>query len=351
MTGDDTMPGLVGRLRDALAFPWNFDPARDTFPTWKSRTRAAVRAALDIDLVSPPTAHHLGRWQDEDISGAHLRLTFSNGEDADAYLLQPRDGVATPAVLLLHDHGSFFSIGKEKLIRRPDEKPEAAADADMWAARLYGGRHLGNTLARRGYTVLAVDALGWGGRRIASYESQQATAANLLQFGVSLAAVVLREDLEAAAFLKRLPGVDRARVASFGFSMGGARAWQVAALSEDVQACVAGGWMGTLSGLMQPGSNQLRGQSAFYMLHPPIAGRLDYPHFAGLAAPKPALFFNGRQDRHFPETVSHEAFRQLRALWDGADAPAALETRLTPSGHVFEQADQEAAIDWLDRIL
>ena len=67
--------------------------------------------------------------------------------------------------------------------------------------------------------------------------------------------------------------------------------------------------MGRLGDLMRPGGNQLRGQSAFAMLHPALGGRLDYPDVAGLAAPKPMLFLSGRHDRHFPAEIARAPIR------------------------------------------
>ncbi|MDE1158187.1 MAG: alpha/beta fold hydrolase [Neorhizobium sp.] len=349
----ENMSSLAIRLRDSRTFPWRHDPVSEPFADWATQTRGRIHTALTLGPDASPTGDIVAEWRDGDLSGQHLRLGFSNGETSQAYLLRPGDGTKnpSPAILLLHDHGSFFSIGKEKLIRRPNETPDLTADIDHWTARIYGGRHVGNALASRGYTVLSVDALGWGSRRGNGYGDQQALAANLMQFGTSLAGVVLQEDLEALNYLASLDGIDKNRIAVLGYSMGGFRAFQLAALSDRAKACVSGGWMGTLSGLMQSGNNQLRGQSAFYMLHPQIAGKLDYPDLAGLAAPKPALFFAGAEDRHFPEPVVADAFRRLTSLWTEAGARDRLETRLFPGGHSFPRDRQDHAFDWLDRTL
>ncbi len=69
-------------------------------------------------------------------------------------------------------------------------------------------------LVRRGYCVMCVDAIGWGSRQGNGYASQQALAANLMQVGTSLAAVVAREDVQAAAYLMAHPQVDATRVAA-----------------------------------------------------------------------------------------------------------------------------------------
>jgi dienelactone hydrolase len=347
----ENMSSLAKRLRDNLSFPWNFDPQREIFPDWKDRTIELVREALGVERIVSAGSLVIAEWVEDGCIGQELELRFSNGEVTAAYLLRPDTDAPTPAALLLHDHGSFFSIGKEKMIRRPDEAPKIGEDMRHWAAKLYGGRHVGNELARRGYTVLCADALGWGSRRGNGYEAQQALAANLMQFGISLASVILLEDLEALAWLRELPRIDSTRVASFGYSMGGSRAWQLAALSDDVKASVAGGWMGTLAGLMQPGNNQLRGQSAFCMLHQPIAGKLDYPHFAGLAAPKPALIFSGAEDRHFPAPAALAAHRQIHDIWNAAGAAKRIETYLFSGAHCFAADQQDYAIDWLHRVM
>ena len=213
-------------------------------------------------------------------------------------LLPPGPG-PHPAVLLLHDHGSAFAIGKEKVIT-PWDDPARAAEAAAWQARLYDGVSLGEALVARGFAVLAADALGWGSRQGNGYDAQQALAANLMQFGLTLAGVIAAEDAQLVRWLARHPAVDARRVGVLGFSFGGYRAWQAAALCPEVAAGVAASWMGRLGDLMRPGGNQLRGQSAFAMLHPALGGRLDYPDVAGLAAPKPMLFLSGRHDRHFP---------------------------------------------------
>jgi dienelactone hydrolase len=349
MIDSENMPSLAYRLRDGLTFPLAYS-GTEPFRDWQARTRAYVLVALGIGSDINCNATAIEEWAGDGYGGSRLELSFANGEMAQAYLLKPGHPGPHPAVLLLHDHGSHFSIGKEKMIRPPASDP-AADDAQALADRFYGGRHIGDVLARLGYVVLSVDALGWGSRRGNDYEGQQALAANLMQFGVSLASVVAFEDITAARFLASLADVDPARIASFGFSLGAYRAWQVAALSDDICASVACSWMGTLQQLMHPGNNQLRGQSAYYMLHPPLAGKLDYPDIAGMAAPKPAFFLSGNADRHFPVDVVDASFARLAGLWAAAGAADALRTEVWQGPHVFPVEQQDVAMDWMQRVL
>lgn len=278
------------------------------------------------------------------------RVAFNLTRDSrvQALLLRPKSPGPHPAALMLHDHGSRFDIGKEKMVR-PWGQPKIEQAADAWAERYFGGRFPGDELARRGYIVLSVDALGWGERSMQGfrYESQQALASNLMNLGTSWAGQIALEDMCAAKILSRLEGVDAHRVAAVGFSMGAFRAWQLSALSDDVTAAVASCWMATMKGLMAPGNNQLRGQSAFAMLHPGIARVLDYPDLAGLAAPKPLLIQAGEQDTLFPRQEVEKAFAQLKAIWAAHRAGESLDLRWWPQGHHFDRARQDAAFDWL----
>ena len=349
MIDSDNMVDLTRRMRDSVRFPRAFANSDGVFSDWRNHTLEFVLQAVGLSNNTAQAGPEIIQTETgEGYAKNQLILHFSSGETAAACLLTPDGAGPFPAILLLHDHGSNFGIGHDKMIR-PGAGAATAEAAQLWVDRLYGGRFLGGLLAQRGYVVLCVDALGWGSRAGNGYEAQQALAANMMQFGTSLAAVVAGEDAEAARFLAGLPQVDKTRVASFGFSFGGFRAWQVAALCDQITASFCGGWMATLQGLMQPGSNQLRGQSAFYMLHPPLAGKLDYPDLAGLAAPKPTLFFSGTEDRHFPTASVKSAFDILKNIWTTAGHAENLATRFWPAAHVFPADQQDAAFDWLDR--
>jgi hypothetical protein len=109
--------------------------------------------------------------------------------------------------------------------------------------------------------------------------------------------------------------------------------------------------LGRLGDLMQPGGNQLRGQSAFAMLHPALGDRLDYPDVAGLAAPRPMPFLSGGDDRHFPADVAERAFGDLRRIWQAAGAGPVLHTEIVDGAHVFGLGQQAPAGAFLERAL
>ncbi|MEU8664909.1 dienelactone hydrolase family protein, partial [Actinoplanes philippinensis] len=219
-------------------------------------------------------------------------------------------------------------------------------------ARYFSDRFPGDHLARNGYAVLAVDALGWGDRGGLTYENQQALASNLFNLGSSPAGLMAREDARAAAFLATVPEVDPRRIAAVGFSMGGYRAWQVAALSDHIAATVAVCWMTGLKEMMVPGNNTLRGQSAFYMLHPGLYRHLDIPDVASLAAPRPMFVMGGELDPLFTAEGVAVAHAKLARVWSGQRAAHRLRTLTWPGlGHVFTAEMQDEAVTWLDRHL
>jgi dienelactone hydrolase len=316
----DNLPDFVRERRDRLGFPLGFAGWSGDFAEWRAAGLAALRSAVGPALDGDAAVEELSRRGADGSTGLRLRITFPTGAASEALMLVPDGPGPHPAILLLHDHGSEFRIGKEKVIA-PWDDPPAAALADAWQARLYAGTSLGHALAARGYAVVAADALGWGSRLGNGYAAQQALAANLMQVGLTLAGVVAAEDAQLARWMLQHPLIDARRVGVMGFSFGGFRAWQAAALCPDIAAGVAAGWMGRLAGLMVSGNNQLRGQSAYYMLHPALGGLMDYPDVAGLSAPRPMQFLCGASDRHFPHPAVESAYRDLRRIWSAAGAP------------------------------
>jgi dienelactone hydrolase len=349
----DTMPVFAEQLKAELTFPlaWRNGHGAD-FRAWRRRARAKV-----TELLWQPEDH--SRFAVEVVDeqtrdGYRQRLLLFNVTEHSrvrASMLVPDGPGPFPAALLLHDHGAKFDIGKEKLIE-PWYDDTRRTSARAWADKYFSGRFVGNRLAERGYAVLAVDALGWGDRGGLAYEGQQALASNFFNLGSSLAGLMAREDVRAAAMLASLPEVDEGRIAAVGFSMGGYRAWQVAALSDHIAATVSACWMTGLKEMMVPGNNTLRGQSAFFMLHPGLYRYLDIPDVASIAAPRPMMVFDGETDPLFTPAGVATAYAKMHKVWASQSARNRLSTKVWPGlGHVFVQEMQDEAFAWLDRWL
>ncbi|MGI5453772.1 dienelactone hydrolase family protein [Streptomyces sp. CA-249302] len=349
-TPEDLYPALKKELDFPLA--WGTSPIRD-FEEWRHTARVKVEEHLLVERQdeTPYAPEYGGAEQGEDCTRELVTLSLTRHERVRGALLTPHGAGPFPAVLLLHDHGARFDIGKEKLVR-PWYDDRRLVSARDWAGCCFSGRFVGDELARRGYVVLCLDAPGWGDRGPITYQQQQALAANFYNLGSSLAGLMAREDARAAGFLAGLDRVDPRRVAALGFSFGAYRAWQTAALTDAVSAVAAVCWMSGLKQLTVPGNNILRGQSAYYMLHPGLPRLLDFPDVASIAAPRPMLFFDGGLDPLFPAEGVQAAYDRLRAVWRSRHAEERLHLKSWPElGHVFTDRMQDEVFSWLDRVL
>jgi len=347
------LPVFYERMAERLTYPLSWTSGHLTdFAAWRAQARDRV---IKCFLAPPPrvpfNAETLGERHMGDYVSRKIVFNITGDSRVLAYLLVPGGRGPFPAVLLLHDHGARFDIGKEKVIRPWGTSAERMASSQEWVDECYGGRYLGEELARRGYVCLATDALNWSDRGGASFEQQQALACTLLHFGASLAGLIAHEDLRAAEFLASQPEVDADRIAAMGLSMGSFRTWQVSALSDHVSAGVAVCWMCTNKGVMVPGNNQTTSPSAYTMTHPGLYNWLDHPDVASIACPKPMLFYNGLRDGLFPVPSVEEAYAKMRAVWSSQGVSDRLETRLWDTPHEFNAEMQTEAFAWLDRFL
>jgi dienelactone hydrolase len=338
---DDTLAALQRRWRPHLA--WRPDTG------WRAEALATARRLMLLpgDDGSGFATEVLGEQDRGDHTAQSLTLRGALGDRVPALYLCPKGDGPHPAVVVMHDHGARFDIGKEKLIR----PLSASSSAEAWVQRYYGGAFIGDTLAAAGFAVLAIDALGWGerGRPGFARDDQQALANHLMQLGHSWAGIIASDDLRSHRWLCERPEVDAKRVAVLGFSMGALRAWQLAAVSDTVSACVAAHWMCTREGLLRTGEHTLQGQSAFSMAHPGLAAALDHPDVAALIAPRPLLLFGSSEDRLFPWDAAQAAWSQLGRAWRQHGAESRLTTHATAGGHRFDVAQQQAATNWLRR--
>lgn len=321
-----------------------------------------------------------------DDSGHRVRSV----ERIKAFLLVP-DGASRadrrPAVLMLHDHGARFDIGKEKLVRpmlgtlpyHADD--HIAVSSGQWVAKNFDGVYLADSLASLGYVVLVADALYWGERSSAEaqrwseltygkpehfstetdrhmdagrreseikslkktvYEGQRGVYADLESRGIIWAEKILRDDIASAKLLAALPYVDSDRIGAFGFSMGAHRCWLLSAFCEDIRCGVCLSWMTSLDGY--EGNNA----SDLSMRIQPMRDYLDFGDIGKFLAPKPMLFLNGDTDHLFPKENVENSFLKLQSHYRDIDSSDALRTEFFPGGHHCGKDVQEIIIDALN---
>lgn len=354
---EKSMPVYYEHLREQLTFPmaWGRSDTKD-FDIWKKNARAVVWECME-NILPAPDSYDMEMVASEKREGYEARkivFTLSGFSRVPAYLLVPEGEGPFPAILMLHDHGAHFSIGKEKMVKPFGVKEEVLKDAEEWAVKCYDGQFTGDYFAANGYVVLAVDALLWGerGRKEgADYDAQQALASNFLQLGTSWGGVIATDDVRSAEFLASLPFVDPERIGAAGFSMGAHRAWMTAALTDRIQTTAAICWMNTTDYLMTLTNNQNKGGSAYSMIIPGLRRYLDYPHVASIACPKPMLLFNGIHDKLFPVEGVENAYRDMRHVWESQNAGEKLVTRLWDEKHFFSKEMQKETLLFFDHYL
>jgi Dienelactone hydrolase and related enzymes len=354
---EKNMPASYQKMKETLTYPmaWGNSPIKD-FNKWKKAARNVLFSCLN---PAPPTTPFdmkvLEKEQRDGYEARKIVLNISKFDRIPAYLLVPNKGKGSyPAVVMLHDHGAKFSIGKEKMVRPFGVSPEVLADADKWAVQCYDSVYVGDYFAAHGYVVLSIDALFWGerGRKEGvNYETQQALACNLMQMGYNWCGVITFDDIRSVDFLASLPEVDANRIGTLGFSMGAHRAWMLSAATDKVKAGAAICWMNTTDTLMSLTNNQNKGGSAWSMLVPGIRNYMDYPDVAALACPKPMLFFNGLRDKLFPVNGVKDAYKSLHSTWNSQKADRKLVTKLWDGPHFFSKDMQKETLDFFDKFL
>ncbi len=350
------MPIFYQQMKNRLTYPFSFNNSDYSFSKWKKRARNILFDCIKPALLKS-SSYDMMVLESENRNGykvEKIEFNLSQYSRVPAYLLVPNGEGPFPAVLLLHDHGAKFIIGKEKMVRPFHVDSIILSEADAWADKCYDGQYVGDYLASNGYVVLVLDALFWGerGRKEGvRYDSQQALAANMLQMGMSWGSFIVWDDINSAEFLSSLPIVNKSKIGTMGFSMGAHRAWMLSAATDIVKASAAVCWMNTTDSLMTLSNNQNKGGSAYSMIIPNIRNFMDYPHVASIAAPKPALFINGKRDKLFPVQGSIDAFNEMHKVWKASGKEDNLVTMMNDIPHFCSKDVQKTILNFFDNNL
>ena len=310
----------------------------------------------------------------------YIEFSTERNERIKAYLLVPHMAdkkEKLPAVLMLHDHGARFDIGKEKLVKPiaatlPEKEDDhIVRSSQQWIDKYFDGVYMADSLARQGYVVLVADALYWGERSSEDaqkwseltfgtfdldskarkqtikelkkkvYEGQRNVYDSLMADGVIWAEKILRDDIASVILLKSLKYVDNDRIGAFGFSMGAHRCWMLTAFCKDVCCGVALSWMTTLDreAEMTP--------SDYSMAVMPMREKMDFGDIGQYLAPKQMLFLSGASDPLFPKTNVEKAYSILHSHY--SDYPNRLQTEFFDGAHHCGKEVQKRIFKYINK--
>ena len=319
-------------------------------------------------------------------------------ERINGYLLVPdlAEKGKCPALVMLHDHGARFDIGKEKLVKPiADVLPKGVDDhiyrsSQQWLDKYFDGVYVADSLAALGYVVFVSDALYWGERsseetqrwselsyakkgdesaesdrkleakvrkdtikalRNRIYEGQRKVYSDHMDKGVIWAEKILRDDIASVSLVADLPYVDETRIGAFGFSMGAHRCWLLSAFCDKVKCGAALCWMTAMEGYEGGHVSDLS------MRIQPMRDYLDFGDIAKFIAPKPMLFLNGASDHLFSKELAQIAFDKMKAHYQdfetksGIPSVKHLNTDFFDGGHHCGKEEQATIVSFFKKYL
>ncbi|MBI3209268.1 MAG: hypothetical protein HYZ37_10265 [Candidatus Solibacter usitatus] len=357
------------------------DPPRLSFRRreWTDVNRWRVEARkrfLDALMQPPPSrppqpsVQHMMEY--DGVAIEHMTWQLPYGPPTEALFLKPA-GVPgkLPAVLGLHDHGGNKYFGVRKITRMTDDQHPAMK---RHQERYYGGVAWANALAKRGYAVLVHDTFLFGSRRVRAADLPAVVKGDLLEqdpesepeidrynrfagthehlvakslfcAGATWPGVFVWEDQRALDVLCARPDVDASRVACCGLSGGGLRTVMLTGADDRIRVSCCAGMMTTWRDYLLN-----KAHTHTWMVYVPGLPRdLDYPEILGIAAPRPVMVVNNRQDSLFTMPEMERADRILTEVYKKAGVPERYACKFYPGPHKFDLEMQKDAFDWFDR--
>lgn len=207
---------------------------------------------------------------------------------------------------------------------------------------------IGLHLAQNGYTVFALDLLGFGERTEPRKELRAKIkrdacdmfALFLSLYGINLVAQQASDIRHAVSILSDWPGVDKERIGMCGLSQGGRMTMYTSALDTRIRAIVASGACNTFHDRL----TLLKGACGAQIMQGLMPGADTADIFSALA-PRPLQIQWGLQDPGIIPEYSEPGVQQIARTYQAAQAEDRFEIYKFEGGHVF---DYDSALRWFD---
>jgi dienelactone hydrolase len=345
---------------------------------WRKQARSKAFELLAFDPPNLPLNSRVDSSEEEDgLICEEISYDMPYGPRTHGFFLHPQEHHGKlPAVIGLHDHGSFFYYGKEKIVAIRNE-PKILTE---FKQKYYGARSWATELAKRGFAVLVVDAFLWGSRRIPMesvneelhklFDGVEAGSDDyirrynefweineclmvvdtILNAGTSWPGIYSYEDRRSVDYLLTRQEVDPKRIACGGLSGGGLRSIFLTGLDARIRCGICVGFMTSIRGILR---NHLRCPPGHGLLiyAPQLFRFLDLPDIISLHTPSPLLVQYNMEDELFTLEGQREADEKIATVYSRQGSPSNYVCKFYPGVHKFDAIMQEDAFNWLKETL
>ena len=256
----------------------------------------------------------------------------SGSETVPAYLLIPDKQGNNPAVLINHQHNREHHLGKSEVCGLAGNPLQA----------------FGPALAKKGFVVLAPDALCFEERRedptVEGFDFWQHfhEASYRIVKGDYLMKQVITDAMNGITLLENLPYVDKQRIGTLGHSMGGNTVLFLAALDERIFFACASGSACTYESRM---SNGVGIEMASVI--PGFHGPYDIDDLVSLTAPRKLLLVSAEEDKYSMDAPV--IVEKAEKAYAEQEATQNLHHKRYPGGHALTQERFDFIMEWLEK--
>ncbi len=347
---------------------------------WKQIARPVFREQLGYFPAALPLAADVISREQRDgftLEVVHIHATPAYHIPARVLIPTNRRG-PFPAVLGLHCHSGRYTWGHEKILSSPGDSPtltEFRTNRD--------GRPWAESLVRRGYVVIIIDAFYFGERRLRIEDLEPSrifpevrdaftaarkatpgsadwvaatnrvcsfyehhTAKTITAAGATWIGLHVWDEMRTVDYLLSRADVDPARLGCIGLSGGGLRTTMLIAADPRIKASCVTGWMTAYAHQLK---HHVRHTWMAWL--PGLYRSLDLPDAAGLHAPGALLVQQCRRDTLYPMSGMQAAVDQLTRIYAKAEMPERFRGTFYDTIHSFQPHMQDEAFDWMDRWL
>lgn len=274
----------------------------------------------------PLNASVVDRVQTSDFEQIKVEYDVGHEERISAYVLVPSNAKNCPALFCHHQHAGNFELGKSEVVGHAGDHDQA----------------IGPELAKRGFVVLAPDAIAFEERNwsMPTGRAVYFELASRVVRGETLLAKVLSDVSAGIDYLSSLDEVDPTRIGFIGHSYGGRMAIWAPVFDERIKASVSN--CGCVS--YKDSLNREVGIQAEFCV-PDILSIGDIEEVVGLVSPR-ALYISATSDDKYSRGAQR-IYEYARDKFPDSQ----LQVKVWEGSHVFTNEMRTAAYEFLENKL